>query len=122
MHNCVSDKGLTIIAWHSHNQGAYTQQGIMGADWGWCVCVCVAIPLQMERRCGGLRSCGRKKKKSVSRRNIESILLNLASYAANNEPVMTSVLPRIFGKNAQRRHGGGSIQLIVLYRNTLQAL
>lgn len=34
----MSDKEGTIIAWHSHNQGAYGEQGIMGADWGWCVC------------------------------------------------------------------------------------
>lgn len=27
-------RGGTIIAWHSHNQRAHRQQGIMGADWG----------------------------------------------------------------------------------------
>lgn len=47
LHNCVSDKEGAIIAWHSHNQGAYRQQGIMGA---WLGMVRVVIPLKMEGR------------------------------------------------------------------------
>lgn len=114
MHNCVSDKEGTIIAWHSHNQGAYGEQGIMGADWGWCVCV--LIPLKMERRCRGLRSCsgGGGVCQTFHAETLKVFLLYLAVHGVNNERFVTSVLSHVV-ENTRRRHSGVCTQLIVLY-------